>query len=212
MATYVVVIEHLEPCINRWLLSEYEYAAKIYKSRIMFTNVKKPSHREILSAYAEVREESVTDILKDNRKVVVLDPKADRVLEPEELAEAEYVIIGGIMGSHPPKGRTWLYISSKLPYAHVRNIGPLQYTIAGSIYVLKNIELGKRVKDLKFVQGLSITRRLAKGIELEILLPYAFPLDEHGNIVLPDGYLEIVAEYTPIYESRVLSRREDGIC
>lgn len=211
MTRFTLVIEHLEPCINKWLLKEYEYVASLYGSRLIITNAKNPDHISILSKYAKVYKESIVDILRDINSVVILDPKAQRELAPQELRVANYVIIGGIMGSYPPKGRTWLYITSRLPKATPRNIGPYQYTIAGAAYVLRNIELGKQVSEIKFVYNLKI-RKVLSDIEVEVILPYAFPVDDNDNVVLPDDYLNVVTEHVLVYEQRILSSSKNRIC
>ncbi|MEM2627164.1 MAG: SAM-dependent methyltransferase [Ignisphaera sp.] len=212
MPEFIVVVEHLEPCINRWVLKEYEYVLGIYGSRLMITNVKDENHLRILSKYTQmVVKESVTELLRDLNDVVVLDLRAPKTLEPSELKTVKYIIIGGIMGSHPPKSRTWLYITSKLPKAKPRNIGPYQYTIAGTAYVLRQIEEGRAVSEIKSIYGLSL-KKLMSGIELEVSLPYAFPVDDEGKVVLPSDYLKVVVEHIPVYEHRILSSRENRIC
>lgn len=212
MPNFLLVIEHLEPCLNKWILSEYRFVSKIFESKVIFTNVKNEDHRKILSQYGEVYENSVVDILKNNNNVIVLDPKASKEIDKIELSQAEYVVLGGIMGAHPPRGRTWIYITSKLPHSKPRNIGPYQYTIAGAAYVLKRIELGEKVQDIKFVYGLTVKKFLQNNIEVEVYLPYAFPLDNYGNPILPDDYINTVAEYVVIYEARILAGTKDSIC
>lgn len=206
------MIEHLEPCVNRWLLKEYEYVSMIYGSRLIITNVKKSEHKKILSKYAKVKTESIVEISRNDKKIIVLDPKSNKPLEPGDLEDVNYVVIGGIMGSYPPKGRTWFYITSKLSNAYARNIGIHQYTIAGAAYVLRNIELGKKVSDIRYVYGLTYTKEMSNGIVLEIFLPYAFPLDDDGNLVLPDSYLKIVTEHIIIQEYKLLGSSENSIC
>jgi len=46
-------------------------------------------------------------------------------------------------------------------------------------------------------------------IEIEIELPYAFPLDEQGNIVIPKNYEDIILSYIPIYETMILASNND---
>jgi len=200
-----LVIEHLEPCINRWILAEYSFAAKLFPSRTVFTNVKRRRHAEVLSRLGRVERVSVVELLGDRDDVVVLDPRAEKPLELEDLREASYVVVGGIMGSHPPEGRTWRFITSRMPRAKPRNLGPDQFTIAGAVYVLKLIEEGRRLSDIPVVRGLRIERSLGKGIKHVIELPYAFPVDESGKPVLPESYIDIVAEYTTVLEQRMLS-------
>jgi len=200
-----LVIEHLEPCINRWILAEYTFSAELFRSRIVFTNVKKPSHAEILSKLGRVESKSVVEWLGNREDVVVLDPQAKEPLDASDLKEASYVVVGGIMGSHPPEGRTWRLITSRMPRAKARNLGPEQFTIAGAVYVLKLIEEGRSLRDIAIIRGLRIERSLGRGVRHVIELPYAFPADSEGRPVLPRNYIDIVAEYTTVLEQRMLS-------
>ncbi len=209
--SFRVIIEHLEQCLNQWLLTEYKYVADQFRDRIIFTNVRKEKHKETLSKLGQVISQSVVEYLGDLSQIIVLDPKAPEPLRKHDLRDAKYVVIGGIMGDHPPRGRTWKFITSMLRNAIPRNIGPHQFTIAGTAYVIKQIERGLNLEDIKYVYGLKIERRLSNKIIIEIELPYAFPLDEHNNIVLPENYIDIVYRYTTTYESRILQRANNGV-
>uniref|UniRef100_A0A7C5YSM6 SAM-dependent MTase TRM10-type domain-containing protein n=1 Tax=Ignisphaera aggregans TaxID=334771 RepID=A0A7C5YSM6_9CREN len=110
----IVIVEHLEPCINKWLLKEYEFVSTIFKNRIIFTNVMKERDRALLQNLGAVYSDSVVKLLKDVDNVIVLDPNADKELSVDELKSSRYVIIGGIMGDNPPKGRTRLLITTKM--------------------------------------------------------------------------------------------------
>lgn len=206
-----IVIEHLEPCINRWLFKEYEFVSNLFEGRVIFTNVKSDRDAQLLKPLGKVYRESATVLLSNNTNVVVLDPAAEEPLTTSDLHNSEYVVIGGIMGSHPPAGRTKKLITSKLLLAKARNIGRHQYTIAGAAYVVKLVENGKRLEEIKYVFGLKISKKLAHDMELEIELPYAFPIDDSGNIVLPKDYIDIVAEFSPVYEARVLAG-DNNVC
>ncbi|MDK6028250.1 SAM-dependent methyltransferase [Ignisphaera sp. 4213-co] len=200
-----IVIEHLEPCINKWILKEYEFVAKIFNGRVIFANVKNEKDLQILKKLGIVYKESVIEFLSNNPNVIVLDPMAYEELTTDDMKHSEYVVIGGIMGSHPPNGKTNKLITSKLPFAKARNIGKHQYTIAGAAYVAKLIESGKKLSEIKYVFGLKITKKLGKELELEIELPYAFPINEYGDVILPENYLTVVAEFVPVFESRILA-------
>jgi ribosome biogenesis SPOUT family RNA methylase Rps3 len=204
---FTLIIEHLEPCLNKWLLKEYEIASKLYEGRVVFTNVKK--HEAVLERLGVVVKESVTELLKDRSDVIILDPKADTFLKPDELKKAEYVVVGGIMGSHPPNGRTWRFITSRLPNAVARSIGEHQYTIAGAVHVLKLIEGGKDVNNVKYIFGFKTKKKISSLVELEVELPYAFPVDDEGNLLLPEEYLKVIVEHVPVYEARVLASDQD---
>lgn len=200
-----VVVEHLEECLSPWLLSEYSYVVKLFGGRALFTNVRSPrSRRTLASLGARVEEASVVELVRAGRlgRPVVLDPRAPEALEPGDLAGVGAVVIGGIMGDHPPRGRTYREITSRLlPLGAVaRNLGRHQLTIAGAAYVLKRVEEGARLESLDIRFGLSFSVQLG-GYELTIELPYAFPY-EGGRPVLPEGYLEVVARRSLVYESR----------
>ncbi len=209
---FIIVVEHLEPCINRWILAEYSYVSKLFPGRVLFSNVRKESHRSILEKLGAVEERSVTELSIDGPETIVLDPQAEEELRPRDLESARHVIIGGIMGSHPPEGRTWRYITQFMRRSRTRNLGPHQLTIAGAAYIVKKVSEGIELRSVRMVYGLSIERSMDRGIELSIYLPYAFPLDECGRIALPENYIDIVAEYVVIYEQRALSRGDDYVC
>ena len=198
-----VVVEHLEECLSPWLVSEYSYVVKLFGDRVLFTNVKQPESRRVLASLgARVTESSVVELVSTGRlrRPVVLDPRAPEALRPEELVGADSAVIGGIMGDHPPRGRTYREITSKLlPMGAVaRNLGKHQLTIAGAAHVLKRVEEGARLESLDIRFGLSFSITLG-SYELTIELPYAFPY-EGGRPVLPEGYLEVVAKRSLIYE------------
>ena len=194
-------MENLEPCLSPWLRAEYGYVVKVLKGSVVFTNVNDPHMRAELSKLAPTFAEDVVEYVarRNLRKVIVLDPKGEKELTPEDLRDCDAVVIGGIMGDYPPKGRTWELITKRLPNAIPRNLGREQLTIAGATYVLKQIMMGRTLRDLEFVDGLRISLSLGVA-ELEIELPYRFPC-EGGKIVLPENYVEVVARRSVFYES-----------
>lgn len=179
MAKLTFVIEHLEPETGKWLLFEYEHSSEIVgKKRLLFTNVKKESERLTLSKFGAVQEKSAAEIFHPE-KVVVLDPKAELPLKPEDLASKEAVIVCGILGDHPPKGRTKRFLTKRFPKAAVRNIGKSQFTIDGAVYVAKLISEGTMLEDIPVKKGLTL--RLNENAE--VYLPYAYPL-KNGKPVI----------------------------
>ncbi|MEM2196743.1 MAG: SAM-dependent methyltransferase [Sulfolobales archaeon] len=199
-----VVVEHLEECLSPWLMCEYSYVVKLFKNSVLFTNVKSLRTRNTLKELGvDVVEASVVDLVANNslRHPIILDPKARETLTPEDLVSADSVIIGGIMGEHPPKGRTFREITSKLiSKAKIRNLGKLQLTIAGTAYVLKRMLEGTRLESLDIRFGLRFVVQIGE-YEVTIELPYAFPYEE-GRVVLPESYLEVIARRSLIYESK----------
>ncbi len=191
----LVVVEHLEPCISPWLLSEYSYVVEVFGRNTLFTNVRSKKARELLrNLGAEVEERSVVELVRNGiiANPLILDPRAAEELRPTDTYSSDAVIIGGIMGEHPPRGRTFREVTSKLPRnATARNLGKYQLTIAGVAYVLRMIAGGMELKHLDIRFGLKFTIKLG-SYEAVVELPYAFPY-ESGKPVLPRNYLETVA-------------------
>jgi len=209
----LVVVEHLEPCVSPWLLSEYSYLVEVFGKDVIFTNVRSRKARELLrSLGAEVKEMSVVELVRRGviPRPLVLDLKAAEELKPAEVRNFDAVIIGGIMGEHPPRGRTFREITLKLPRNTVsRNLGKYQLTIAGAAYVLRKVAEGVELKHLDIRFGLKFSIKLG-DYETVIELPYAFPY-EGGRPVLPRNYLEVVAKRSLLFEQsyQCLDESED---
>ncbi|MEM3760475.1 MAG: SAM-dependent methyltransferase [Candidatus Bathyarchaeia archaeon] len=173
------VIEHLEQEIGKWLLYEYTHASEIVgKNRLIFTNVKNKSDKAKLSRLGAVEEKSATEIFSPE-KVIILDPKAELPLKPQDFAGKDAVIIGGILGDHPPKGRTSKLLTKHFPKATLRNIGKAQFSIDGAVYVAKLISEGKPLEKIPVKKGLSL--RLNEYAE--VYLPYAYPLKDGKPVI-----------------------------
>ena len=201
-----IVVEHLEPCISPWLLSEYSYIINLFwdsSLQVIFTNVRRLSDYNALKEHqVRIFKSSITSntLLKDLgiSSIIVLDPKAEEPLRSNDAALADAIVIGGIMGDHPPKGRTWELITSRIPRAKPKNLGKKQLTIAGAAYVLKEVLKGIELDKITIREGLTITLKLGK-YELLIELPYAFPY-VNDRPILPRNYIEIVAKRSLIFE------------
>jgi ribosome biogenesis SPOUT family RNA methylase Rps3 len=173
------IIEHLEPEIGKWLYFEYAHASRIAGvGRLVFTNVKNLEDAKILSNFGQVKSESFIEIFSQD-EILILDPKASESLKPEDLNGVEAFIIGGILGDHPPKGRTRMLITSKAPSALCRNIGVGQFSIDGAVYVAKLVSEGVRLESIAVKRGLHV--RLNE--RAEIYLPYMYPLKDGKPIV-----------------------------
>lgn len=184
------VIEHLEDEVSEWIMLEYENVSKIVgKENLVITNVKNCSK---LSKIAKCTNVDVTSLLQKHVQdnVIVLDPKAKVTLEPWDFAENKLniVIIGGILGDNPPKGRTWKLLTTKILEkgfrVKVRNLGREQLTIDGAAYVAYSIFNGKRLSEIPFQNGLRITRKI-EFVEHEIFLPYKYPIVNGKPLINP---------------------------
>ncbi len=198
-----LIVENMEPCLSPWLLAEYRYVAEIFGERLIITNVKDENMLRSLRTLAKATPTSLANFIKEHgispRNIIVLDPSAPKELKAEEIQSAEAVVIGGIMGDYPPRGRTRELITSKIPEAMARNLGKYQLTIAGTAYILREVEKGRPLNQLDIRYGLTHELRL-NDITLVIDLPYAFPFED-GKPVLPTDYLSIIGERSVYYEA-----------
>jgi ribosome biogenesis SPOUT family RNA methylase Rps3 len=175
----VFVIEHLEPKIGKWLLFEYEHASQIVgKNRLLFTNVKRKSDRLKLSKFGAVKRKRAAEIF-NHAKVLILDPKAKLPLKPEDFTSKEAVITGGILGDHPPKGRTSKLLTTRFPGAAARNIGKSQFSIDGAVYVARLVSEGTPLEAIPVQKGLSLKLNQYG----EVYLPYAYPLHDGKPVI-----------------------------
>lgn len=147
MTTYV--IEHLEPKLWEWCEIEYKHISKIIgKNNLLITNIKDKKEQEKLRAYAKVESKSLKEIQPEN--ACVLDPEAEKELEPEDAKNFDYFIFGGILGDFPARKRTSLELTKFIKNAEKRNIGNKQFPTDNAVYVVKQIVSGIPLNGMKF--------------------------------------------------------------
>lgn len=175
----IFVIEHLEPEIGKWLIIEYRHASKILgKNRLVFTNVKKKTHAIKLSKFGSVKPESFSELFHP-KEIIILDMKALNPLMIRDFVGKKAVVVGGILGDYPPKGRTFRLITSRVPEAAARNLGKVQFGIDGAVYMAKCVSEGTPLAEIPIKRRLTIKA----GETHFILLPYAFPVREGKTII-----------------------------
>ncbi|MGC9181706.1 hypothetical protein [Thermogladius sp.] len=184
MGSPIIVIEHLEEALSPWLILEYRHASTIAgRENLVFTNVP-PNYTRLLSRYGRVVNESVVRLVKSGvlkaSEVIILDPNASRRIEYEDFLRARYFVVGGILGDHPPRGRTYANITSKLPECEARNIGEQQFSIDGTVYYIMYLFRNRGIAGLGFVDG--VTVETDHGY---VYLPYRYPLVEGRPLLAP---------------------------
>jgi len=198
------VIEHLEEEIGKWLYIEYKHASEIVgRENLMFTNVKGVEDRNLLSEFGEVEARSFRDVFRQD-EVVILDPKAERKLVTSDFYGKKAVVIGGILGDNPPRGRTQRYLSNLCPKAVKRNLGRKQFSIDGAVYVAKMVSEGIPLEAIRVVDGLNI-----KVDEfVEIYLPYVYPLND-GKPVIHEELVKYLSSEDVVRDEEVLLKEEN---
>lgn len=180
----LIVIEHLEPVLSRWLLIEYRHAYEIAGERLLIANVCGEDAKTLARTVGvKTTCKSVADLYE---VAVVLDPSAEVLLSPDDKELSDVFIVGGILGDHPPRGRTRELITKRMKGPVPRSLGEGQYSIDGAVYVTyKVIFEGIPLKDIPYVDGLRVVSR--RGLmEHEIYLPYRYPLVNGKPLVHPD--------------------------
>ena len=207
----VIVIEHLEPFTSKWMFLEIKHSAEVAKPYdIWLTNVKRECEREILSKYVDrVLYESIVEIAEKEgfEKIVVLDPSAKVVLRHEDIKGTDAVVVGGIMGSHPPEGRTKSLLSKRLAGSIIRSIGDGQFTINGAVYMVRKVLDGFKLEDVRTIKGVKLVFRGG-----EVFLPYVYPI-EGGKVVIPQEEVDYILSQLPEDEERYIKYGErPAIC
>ncbi len=176
----LIVIEHLEEGLSNWLALEYENAARIARGRLAITRcvgrVRDLAKRLGVACYEESVVELEGFLYSRCDRLVILDPRAGKLFEPEEARSVDAVAVGGILGDHPPRGRTRTLLTSRKPCALARSLGPHQFAIDGAVYMALQVIGGRRVEEVPVTVGLRFSIRDPYGFEYEVELPYAYPL------------------------------------
>ncbi len=203
----IIAVEHCEDHLGRWLLYEYEDVVRLAgRERVVFTNVRRRDWCERLSRLARCYEESVVELRgvlwSEPREVLVLDPRAPEPLKTEDTRRVRVVVVGGILGDHPPRGRTEKCITSRLAGALTRNLGPHQLSIDGAVYVYLRVEEGAELGKIPLVVNPTL-RFNVLGSEVEVTLPFAYPL-VGGKPLIPEGVLRLLRSGLSFYEAQRL--------
>ncbi len=201
----LIIIEHLESELSPWILLEYRHASKLAgKDNIMYTNVPLRYHN-ILSLYGRVSEHSVLDIF-DHGRLLILDPKADKPLSKNDLEGIDAVVIGGILGDHPPKGRTYKLLSSLAKGSLTRNIGEGQYSIDGAVYVVLEVFRRGCLECIDYIDGVELSKRIGNE-EIKVFLPFRYPIVDNRPFLAP-GLKEYILEGSlPDFIIKEISKR-----
>ena len=183
----ILVIEHCESNLSEWLMLEYRHSAKIWGRNTIFTNVKDKKIRNVLKTIAKTEEKNAKEFL-NNKKCIILDPQSKKVLKTEDFTNLHSIIIGGILGYENPKGRTKKLISDKYRF-RTRNIGKIQLTIDGAVFVANEIALGKKLKDIEIAYELEIIHDSIHST----ILPFGYPIVNNKPIITP-GLVEFITK------------------
>lgn len=175
----IFVIEHLEPELYEWCEIEYKHISKIVGSDALWiTNLKKD--HEKLKNHARVFQESISELKM--LSPCILDPDASETLSPADKDLFDFFIFGGILGDHPPKKRTKVELTEKIPNVAKRNLGNKQFSTDNAVFVAKEIINGIPLSQIPFQDGIEIPLRDGESN----LFPYRYALVNKKPLVSPE--------------------------
>jgi len=184
----VLVIEHCEPLLSDWLKLEYTHAVKLWDGKTLFTRVNDKKTTNFLKKISKVDKQKAKETLHD-KKCIILDPKAKKPLTTKDFSKIDAIIVGGILGYEKPKGRTKKLISDKSGF-ETRNLGKMQLTIDGAVFVAKAISLGLRLSDIEIAREIEIIHDKVHST----LLPFGYPIINNKPVITP-GLVEYITRY-----------------
>lgn len=183
------IIEHMEEEISEWCLIEYKHISTFLEDgKLIFTNVKNPNDKEILSKLGNTMEESITELAFNNS--CVLDPEAKDILSPKD--DFDYLIFGGILGDYPARKRTKEGITDKMPEnirVSSRNLGDKQMATDTAVLVGKLINSGINFENIQFVDEVEIDFGDGESVQI----PFRYVVKD-GYPILAPGAIEYLAK------------------
>ncbi|MGB9786170.1 MAG: hypothetical protein ACP5II_05305 [Infirmifilum sp.] len=209
----IFTVEVVEPFISKWMFIELSHASKIVgRESLWVFNVKKECEREkLFSIASRVESQSFLDKLEELKRdfnIIILDPSGTEELRPTDFSSNTIIVVGGIMGDHPPRGRTRKEISERAGGGVLfRNIGSGQFTIDGAIYMARMVSLGRPLNSIPVQVGLTLKKR-----HFEVYLPYAYPV-ENGKVVISQEEIHYILHELEEDEARALREgKHPSIC
>lgn len=178
-----IVIEHLEDELWPWIYLEYENISNFLgKRNIIFTNIWNEKWIPILDPLGKTIRKSVLDF-PDKSKIIILDPKARETLKKTHIYDDDLIVIGGILGEIPPRGRTYKYLTSKIRENRVRtyNIGKNIYPTDAAAAIAYLIYKGYRIEEIKTINNLEI--KYSRGSKM--ILPFSYPIINNKVFINP---------------------------
>ena len=174
-----LVIEHCESNLSEWLLLEYQHAVKLWKKKIVFTNVRDTKTAHKLTQLGSVKKENAKTVFS-KKTCIVLDPQATKPLTTRDCVSSDALIVGGILGFEKPQGRTKKLISDGSGFL-TRHLGKIQLTIDGSVFVIKAIALGMKLEDIEIAHEVEIVHDSVHST----ILPFGYPILENKPVITP---------------------------
>lgn len=189
MARTSLIIEHCEDKLSEWLMLEYEHATKLWVGKTIFTCVKDRKTIAKLKSIGTVDRRGVEELFPDG-DCIVLDPAGKTVLKTADFDNLGGIVVGGILGYEKPHGRTKALISDRCGFS-TRNLGKLQLSIDGAVFVAHAISMGMVLADIEIAKEIEIVH----DSHHSTILPFGYPVIDNNPIITP-GLIEYISRTT----------------
>lgn len=188
------IVEHLDPELGPW--SELEYIAIAEETQragntFMLSSLpegfKVPEKLAANPAFkAESRgvEEMYGGEMKD--RVCLLDPQAEKDLNPDDKREFDVFLFGGILGDDPPRDRT-----SELRKKGFkgRRLGPVQMTTDTAVRVTRMVvEEQFTLNKIPYTDFPELKFNEHESTEM----PFRYVKGDDGKPVMPEGMVDLI--------------------
>ncbi|KAI1262732.1 DUF431-domain-containing protein [Xylariaceae sp. FL1019] len=192
--TYIV--EHLDPELGPWSELEYTCIAKetgIAHSEFILSSLPSElaaSLPEKLTSEQAFRAETkgVEELYagEDRQRVCLLDPKAEKDLNPEDRGEFDAFLFGGILGDDPPRDRT----SELRTKGFVgRRLGPVQMTTDTAVRVTRMvIEEQYTLETIPYTDHPDLKINEHESTEM----PFRYVKGKDGEPIMPEGMMDLI--------------------
>lgn len=193
------IIEHMEKGFSEWVILEYAQILRdVGFENLILTSLPQGTTQDdipdkLTQLGLQWSTKDVTHFIPASTprsRLCLLDPKAEKDLEPSDKQAFDYFIFGGILGSHPPKDRTGV-LREKLKCPG-RRLGELQMSTDTAVRATKHILDGTRMENLKCIDYPEIRFNKHEATEM----PFRYILDGNGRPILPEGMLDLIKKDT----------------
>ncbi|WVQ76730.1 hypothetical protein IAR50_006404 [Cryptococcus sp. DSM 104548] len=204
--SFKYVIEHMEEddskthALPPWVTLEYAHMLSCVgpQSTVHFTSLSSSSIPPLqkslesspVSQKAQPTTQPILDLLPslsppiDKSRVCLLDPRAEKVISPEDGDLFDVFLYGGILGDDPPRDRTGEL--RKLGFEG-RHLEKMQMTTDTAVKVTKIVVEDKvPLNEIPFTDFPTIQFTKVESIEM----PFRYVKDEQGEPILPPGMKE----------------------
>ncbi|KAI1372020.1 DUF431-domain-containing protein [Hypoxylon crocopeplum] len=191
--TYIV--EHLDPELGQW--SELEYiaiaeetqrAGNTFMLSSLSQGFKVPEKLARIPTF-KAEQRGAEDIYGEQglkERVCLLDPQAEKDLNPDDKTEFDVFLFGGILGDDPPRDRT-----SELRKKGFkgRRLGPVQMTTDTAVRVTRMvIEEQFTLSKVPYTDFPELKFNEHESTQM----PFRYVKDGDGNPIMPEGMVDLI--------------------